>query len=245
VPDGILQTFPFATLVDAQGAFLLEAHALAVSPSASVFLQTPRHASGSMLLAVAQPAPAGFTPLPAAAAEVREIAAAHPRSTVARGQSVSPEEFLEWAARAEVVHFAGHATTDELHPSRSCLMFESPDGGAAELTAETIGKSSLDSHPLIVLAACSTGRGRLRRSEGIDSLAAAFLRSGASGVVATLWDIDDDASTKLFRTLHANLRAGARPADALRAAQRSMLHSGDAREHDPRVWGSVTLIGAL
>jgi CHAT domain-containing protein len=97
---------------------------------------------------------------------------------------------------------------------------------------------------LIVLAACSTGRGKLRRNEGIDSLAAAFLQAGARGVVATLWDVEDRSSAALFDAFHEHLRVGERPVDALRNAQRTLLRGTDPALRKPGVWGSVFVTGS-
>lgn len=245
VPDGILQELPFAALVGEDGAYLIERYPLAVTPSASVFVKTPTTSSTRSLLTVAQPAPAGFDPLPNVVDETRAIAKVERRGLFRVGGEVTPSEFLELSSRASVVHFAGHALTDIARPSRSALAFESPTGDASLLTAREIGRSRFASHPLVVLAACSTGRGRLLRNEGTDSLAAAFLQAGARGVVATLWDVDDATAGLLFRPFHQHLGAGARPADALREAQIALIHSSNARDRSPSIWASTVVSGTI
>lgn len=243
VRDGPLHKIPFATLVSPTGQFLIDRHAVVEPPSASVFLRAPLTATGETLFAVAQPAPEGFAPLADAEREARAIATAHPRGRFARGREVTPQEFLEQAASAGVLHYAGHAVADEERPFRSSLIFESPDG-PLHLTAQTISRRSLDAHPFVVLAACSTARGKSRRTEGVDSLAAAFLQAGARGVVATLWDVDDTSSGRIFQTFHKHLRGGVSPADAVRMTQREFLQSSNRSERNPAVWGSVTVVSA-
>jgi CHAT domain-containing protein len=76
----------------------------------------------------------------------------------------------------------------------------------------------------------------------MSSLSRAFLVAGARGVVGTLWEIDDDVSAQLFRTFHAHLRAGTRPAEALRAAQVETLRSPDPRLGHPATWSPVELL---
>jgi CHAT domain-containing protein len=242
VADGGLRTFPFATLVAPNEEYLLERHTLVTAPSATVFLRLPSKAVGETLLAVAQPAPQGFPLLPDAAAEASGIARSSPHGRVLIGKDVNPATFLALAEDAACVHFAGHAETDVQHPSRSALVFESA-GGAGRLSAREIAVSHLRAHPLVVLAACSTGRGRVRRNEGVDSLGTAFLRAGARGVVATLWNIDDESSAMLFRSFHENLRRGAVPANALRDAQRGLLHSFNPRYRSPSTWGAAVMVG--
>lgn len=244
VADAELQSFPFGTLITDRDAYLIDSYACTTAPSASVFLRSP-DAAGTGILAVAEPGPAGFDRLPNAIREVRAIAQDYKRGQIFTGSEIEPAHFLDAARGAALVHFAGHATADLDEPASSSLIFESSNGMPSRLTAETIGRSTLEGHPLVIVAACSTARGKARRTEGVDSLAAAFLQAGARGVAATLWDVDDDVSSRLFRTFHRRLRDGARPADALREAQRSLLHSSDPRDRQPSSWGGVTLIGTL
>jgi CHAT domain-containing protein len=245
VADGVVQTLPFATLITPDDRYVIERFALPTAPSASVLLrQMPRHEYSS-LLSVAEPQPGDLPRLHAAAAEAQSAAEQQPHSRYAAGAAIGPNEFLSEAGNRSCVHFAGHARTDVEHPSRSALLFESTSGPADELTASRIGSSRLQSAPLVVLAACSTGRGKLRRNEGIQSLAAAFLQAGARGVVATLWDVEDVRSAKLFRSFHLQLREGARPADALRSAQRALLRSNDPRDRSPSIWASAVVEGTF
>lgn len=244
VPDGVLQAFPFATLVMPDGEYLIDQYTLATEQSASVFLRPRQDGGATSLLAVAQPAPDGFDALPGAAQEAIAIAGHHRQGRAFVGDEISAREFLELAGETDVVHFAGHARTDVDVPARSGLVFEDATGAATDLTAKTIAGSRLRRHPLIVLAACSTGRGKLRRNEGIDSLAAAFLQAGARGVVATLWDVEDRSSAALFDAFHEHLRAGERPVDALRNAQRTLLRGTDPALRKPGVWGSVFVTGS-
>jgi CHAT domain-containing protein len=245
VPDGTVQALPFATLVTPDGTFLIDKYTMTTAPSASVFLRSPSKSRGDSLLAVAQPAPQDFEPLPAAASEVRSIARQYPHGRVVIGEQITPSEFLDAASAVSLVHFAGHAATDQRRSSQSALQFESSSGPALQLTAKEIGQSRLRAHPLVVLAACGTGRGAVRRNEGVDSLATAFLQAGARGVVATLWDVGDTMSARLFRSFHQNLRRGARAADALRDTQRSLLHSSDPNERRPSTWGSAIVVGTF
>lgn len=244
VPDGALHALPFAALATPDGQYLLDRFVLTKAPSASVHLRPAPAHSYESLLAVAQPQPGTLDRLPGAISEARNAATDHRRGRYVSGLEMGSREFLAAAGDVSSVHFAGHAKTDVDHPSRSALLFESADGTVDELTASEIAAQRLPSRPLVVLAACSTGRGKLRRNEGIQSLAAAFLQAGARGVVATLWDVDDARSAKLFRSFHQQLRKGARPADALRSAQRALLHSADPRDRSPSVWASAVVEGS-
>jgi CHAT domain-containing protein len=247
IADGALQTLPFAALVMPDGKYQVEQHVIAVAPSATIFVSSAGTSYGpTSVLAVAQPAPPGMPYLPNAAQEVADSAVMYSRGRAFVGSEITPAEFLADARAVDVVYFAGHARVDASQSSRSALLFEPrSEKDSPALTAAAIAASDLPTRPLVILGACSTGRGRVRRNEGIDSLANAFLYAGARGVVATLWDVDDGPSAELFRLLHRNLRGGARPANALRAAQLSMLHGGDIANRSPASWASPVVFGSL
>jgi CHAT domain-containing protein len=202
-------------------------------------------AAETAVLGVAEATPEGFDSLPNAAAEAANLTRRYQNGRLLLGPESSPATFLSDAGKAGLVYFAGHARADVIRPSESALIFQTADGAAVPLTAAAIGQARLLSHPLVVLAACSTGRGRTRRNEGIESLASAFLQAGAHGVVATLWDVQDAPASVLFRSFHSRLRQGARAADALRDAQRACLHSTNSDLRSPSVWASAVVIGTL
>jgi CHAT domain-containing protein len=124
-------------------------------------------------------------------------------------------------------------------------MARDADGRSGQLFASELLSMSLAGTSVVVLAACRTGVGPIRRGEGPVSLARPFLARGVPSVVATLWDIDDQASAALFRSFYASLRADAEPADALRAAQLAMLHDSDPRHQKPSAWAGFIDLGGV
>lgn len=93
---------------------------------------------------------------------------------------------------------------------------------------------------LVVLSACSTAAGRLSASEGATSLARSFLAAGVPAVVASLWDVDDLAASRLLVKFHRRIRAGDDPVKALRTVQLSELGTAP-----PAEWAAFQLIGGL
>ena len=67
----------------------------------------------------------------------------------------------------------------------------------------------------MVLAACHSSRATITLHEHW-SLAAAFLRAGARSVVASAEQIPDAPAALFFDAFLARVRAGAKPAEALR-----------------------------
>ena len=75
---------------------------------------------------------------------------------------------------------------------------------------------------LTVLSACQTGRGKFVRGEGIMSLARSFMFAGAGRVIASMWDVDDDATAYLMKEFYREWNAGRGTAQALRLAQQAV-----------------------
>ena len=96
---------------------------------------------------------------------------------------------------------------------------------------------------LVVLSACETGLGDLTQAEGVVGLQRAFLAKGARSVVATLWQVSDEA-TMIFMTAfyRAWYREGLTKSESLRLAQNRLRRS--ARFAAPRYWAAFQLVGA-
>jgi CHAT domain-containing protein len=94
------------------------------------------------------------------------------------------------------------------------------DVGAAVMTAEEIAGLDLSTCELAVLSACETGRGAVAGGEGVLGLQRAFHQAGARTVVASLWKVDDQATSALMALFYAKLwREHLPPIEALRNAQ--------------------------
>lgn len=92
------------------------------------------------------------------------------------------------------------------------------------LTAQEIEDFGMESAELVVLSACETGLGELRRGEGLLGLQRAFHAAGARNVMASLWQVDDAATRCLMENFYENLWKKNMPqAEALRQAQIAML----------------------
>ena len=78
---------------------------------------------------------------------------------------------------------------------------------------------------LVVLSACETGLGQGYYGQGVMGLQRAFQAAGARAVVASLWKVDDAATTVLMEQFYTNLWAKKMPKlEALRQAQLTVLN---------------------
>jgi CHAT domain-containing protein len=93
-----------------------------------------------------------------------------------------------------------------------------------------------------ILSACETAEGKEVNGEGLISLSRGFLSSGASGVLASPFRVDDEASSLLISNFLKNI-LGSKPMPpplALRQARQVLAHS--QRWHDPFYWGTFMLV---
>jgi len=138
-----------------------------------------------------------------------------------------------------VVHIASHGEFDS-DPRRTFLL--TWDGRMTMDVLERLMKSGrLRDEPveLLTLSACRTAAGDDRAALGLAGVA---VKSGARSALATLWYINDEASSLLVTEFYRSLAAG--PVDkarALQVAQARLL--SEPRYRHPGYWAPFLLIG--
>jgi CHAT domain-containing protein len=144
-----------------------------------------------------------------------------------------------------IVHFATHGLLDNEHPELSGLVLSlvDPEGKPWDgfLDLQDVYNLTIPAD-LVVLSACETGLGKEISGEGLIGLTRGFMYAGASRVVASLWKVDDVATSELMAEFYRGmLQAGLPPAAALRQAQLGMQKR--KRWADPYYWAAFTLQG--
>lgn len=190
-----------------------------------------------------------FVRLPFAAEEAAMLTTLVPENDrlVATGfdanrQAASSEALSQF----RIIHFATHGLLDFKHPRLSCLVLSrfdqngQPQDGYFRLQDVYNLRLSAD---LVVLSACQTALGKEIRGEGLMGLTRGFLYAGAARVVASLWNVDDNASAKLMERFYRKMLGPEKmtPSAALRAAQIEMMR--EERWQDPYYWAAFVLQG--
>ena len=144
-----------------------------------------------------------------------------------------------------ILHFATHTLLDNKHPELSGLVLSMVDesGGPVKgfLELEDIYNLDLAAN-LVVLSGCETALGKEVDGESLVGLTHGFMYAGASSVLASLWKVDDYATSKLMKKFYEGMEGhGLRPAAALRRAQLSLWR----QKHwsAPYYWAAFTLQG--
>lgn len=245
IPDRTLHQVPFSALLEsATGRFLVEDHAVVVAPYGSLSPRASQRNPPTSVLVVADPSlPANlasrFGRLPNARIEAVRIASLYQRETRLSGSETQIAHVQAELANHDVVHFAVHAVPAD-HDGGDAYLVLAPheDTRLSGLTAATISELRIDQHPLVVLASCDTAGGQLGANAGATSLAGSFLQAGASAVVASLWEVDDEATEALMFDFHQRLVAGAIPAEALRLVQLSAMRRSTNRRATLAHWAA-------
>lgn len=260
IPDGPLFQLPFAALHDGR-SFLVERHAIAYAPSASVLddrLQQQEYTGKPTLLAVGNPASFrearllsairmvhdwSFGELPFSEEEVHRIARHFPRKHVLTGAVATEEAVKAEIGGATCVHFATHGLLDPSEPLMSGLVLAQDEDPSEDGFLQVYEILDLDLRAdLVVLSACSTGLGRLVRGEGVVGLTRAFLHAGARQLLISLWEIGDRSTVSLMESFYETRFGDGQPADrSLQGAQRAHLSAG----LPPRDWAAFILTGRM
>lgn len=123
-----------------------------------------------------------------------------------------------WREALDLAHFACHASYEDAAPDLSHILL-SDDFSITLMDMEVYG-ITLDSHPLIVFNACETGN---LNPLYTSYFAAAFLRYGARGVVATGCPVPDGFAADFVEQLYTYLLAGNQLGESMLAARRYFL----------------------
>lgn len=130
------------------------------------------------------------------------------------------QELLHGQPPGEVLHFAIHGRFAT--GSTGGLLME--DG--ASLGTFAVGGSNLAAAPFVFLNACQVGAGTQLLGD-YAGMAEAFLRAGASAVIAPLWSVRDGPAKDIALRFYAEALGGGVPADILRQVRASFGTSGN------------------
>ena len=178
------------------------------------------------------------------ASEVKEIQKIL-GGVVIEGEAATKANFMSAAPHYKIIHLATHAQSVDKIGDFSFLAF-SQDNSSDGVTLFSKEIYNLSLHAdLVVLSACQTGVGELRKGEGVISLARAFMYAGTKSVVTTLWSVDDAKSKELMVEFYRQLQMGQRKDAALRAAKLNYLQRFSGEAAHPFYWAGFIGLGDM
>ena len=240
VPDDVFRMIPLAALHDGQ-AFLIERFGVAVTPGLTITDPTPLQLRSASLLAGGITASVqGFGALPNVAEELAAVGAAYP-GTALVDNAFEPEALREALLKQpyRIVHLATHGEFGA--DARDNFILTWSQRITLPQLQGLIGATKFRTEPvdILTLSACNTAAGDARAALGLAGVA---VQSGARSALATLWYVNDTASSLLVQTFYQQLgQSKATKAQALREAQRALL--AEPRFRHPGYWSAFMLIG--
>lgn len=215
VPDGILSYLPFEVLLTTKAEagtlpqkypYWIREKTLSYALSANLFWRNRRemvleNSLPETCLAMAPFSQSGdekdiaartnFQPLPHSAEEATTVYAMIGNGKIALGAEATVGFFQQNVAQHAVLLLSTHGKADRKVGNYSYLAFSDRLYYVREVFALEIHAD------MVILSACETAVGQLRRGEGIIGMAYAFSYAGARSVFATLWQVQDKAAFEL------------------------------------------------
>ncbi|MEZ6004149.1 MAG: CHAT domain-containing protein [Planctomycetota bacterium] len=163
--------------------------------------------------------------LPAARAELTELAQRYGTGPAAVGPACNAGALQEAMQSGSALHLATHLVrSDSCDPvgysSQGVLL-----QGGAVLCAERLADWARPT-PLVYLGTCSSGTGRLLDGEGTLGLARAFVQGGTRNLIVTLWPVEDETAAAFGTAFHAALAQNHPPSVAAALAREALRTEG-------------------
>ena len=240
IPHGSLHYLPFAALHDGKG-YLVASHNLRYLPSASVQQYLRPHAAlgldqmmvfGNPDLGNAQ------LDLPSAEEEAKLIAAMVPGTTILTRKAASETAFKRDAGKYRYLHVAAHGEFRSDLPLQSRVALAADAANDGSLTVAEIYGLRLNAD-LVTLSACETGLTKAMNGDDLIGMTRGFLYAGSSNIIASLWEVDDEATAALMQAFYSKLKSGLSKKEALRQAQISLW----PKFPQPMFWAAFYLTG--
>ena len=178
-------------------------------------------------------------------AEVVDIGELFPTKTLV-GPEATVESFKALAGDYAVLHLATHAKADNENGEYAYVAFsETNDTAHSNLLYLKNLYTIVLNADMVALSACETGVGKLRRGEGVVSLARGFSYAGANSLVTTLWRISDRESATLMQRYYRGLKNDLPKDEALRQAKINYLDEASGNRAHPFFWAAFVTIGDM
>lgn len=261
VQDGVLWTIPMGTLYDGK-QFLVEKYAIGNTPSLSLTSPQPLNTKDLKILAFGLTDASAidkntfFPALSAVKAEMQGINQVISDSKILLNQNFTSEQLTQKLRqyKPDILHLATHARFG--YDSKQTYLIageQKKNNPKTQKYNKTITLGNLykiiqntqsndnEVLELLTLTGCQTAVGSQRDALGIAGVS---LQAGARSSVASLWNIDDEATASIIVQFYDNLRQGMSKAEALQATQKNWLaENPKGRYAHPGYWAPFVLVG--
>ena len=240
IPDYILQQIPFESFVveNTPAKYFIEdteiryAYSMSYLDAKAHILRTPK----KELYAVApiQFASLGLPSLTFSGAEIEEVQKIFP-GNISLNDDATKSTFVDNFKDYRIVHLSTHADIGENEDP--WIAFSDDKMFLNEIYA------TKNQAEMVVLSACNTSIGELKKGEGAMSLARGFFHSGAKSVVSSLWSTYDKSSKELMTSFYTALSKGDTKSAAMQKAKVDYINKYRESAIAPAYWSALIVIG--
>ncbi len=256
IPQDFLFLVPFAALQDSTGTYLIEKYAIRTAPSIQMLDVSHRNrgrgkgrggipfapavvvgnpAMPSICLQFDEP-PVPLPDLPRAEKEAKAVAKLLGTKALIRTRA-RKETVMQQLDGAQVIHLATHGLLDDLEGLSGAIALAPSCQDDGFLRVSEIMAVKLNAE-LAVVSACDISRGKIW-GDGVALLSQAFIATGVSSLILSLWASPDAPVEFLMGEFYTNLLQSGDKALSLRSAMLATMQHHPA----PRDWAAFTLIG--
>jgi len=240
VPDGALRTIPLAALHDGT-QFLIKKYAVATTPGVTLTDSRPLDRKGIKLLSVGiTEAVQDFPALPHVSREIETIHRLYGGTSLLNDQFMMSRVAEELKAHPySIMHIASHGQFQS--ESKDTFLLAYDGKMTMDRLEEYVGMLRFREEPLalITLSACETAAGDDRAALGLAGVA---IKAGARSALASLWFLDDEASSLLVTEFYQQLHDDSVASKAM-ALQRAQIRFLENPEYNhPAYWAAFLLL---
>lgn len=256
IQDGFLRSVPMAALYDnQQKKYLVETYAIATTPSLRLTTPKPnRNNSKALILGLTEKSTIDgktFPELFAVKKEIDVVKNLFPNHSDLIDENFIPQNFQQKLQQTTypIIHIASHAQFGIIPEDTFIVTGKNKKITISQLENSLQNlKNPSDSIEILALTACQTALGDDRSSLGLAGVA---LQVGVKSAVASLWNVQDNSTSKLVEEFYKNYRDGEMSiAEALQKAQIKMINAKklpsegiDIKYDNPSYWAPMIVIG--
>lgn len=163
---------------------------------------------------------------------------------ILKGKDALKSTFINSSSNYDILHLAMHTLINDSLPMYSKLVFSEEGSNVENRFLNTSEIYELDlKASMVILSACNTGSGVLKKGEGIMSLARGFVFAGVPSVVMTLWEVQDESGLQVMKAFYTYLANGLSKDKAMQLAKLDMLKSANMIKSHPNFWSAYIVTG--
>jgi CHAT domain-containing protein len=252
IRDDVLHYLPLEILVDVNGKYLIENNTVSYATSLLLWneqLQVKKSKTNKFGIYSPTYKKKSNNPkrndnaeLKGANKETIEIAKLF-NADVFTGNKASKEAFISTAKSYNILHLAMHSNINNTDSEFSNLAFSETQEDKLFISELYDIKLNAD---LVVLSACNTAIGNIKKGEGLVNVSKAFTYAGVPSTVTSLWKVPDKETAKIMISFYQFLKDGKTKSEALQLAKLNYLNTtNDALLKHPYYWAGFIVSGDI